>query len=286
MEEYNTVMAEYQTKNIRMDKIYLDNEFNCRGAILPMDVVDLAKDIEINGLQFPIAVQPASDVSDKEVPDGKLFRIVAGHRRFIAYTVNKQTEIPAMVKTGLSELRARLINLNENLKRSDLNILQEAGAVNNLRTYGMTQENIAIELGKSRTWVQIRLHLLRLPVDIQAEAAAGCLNQGQIRDLFSLDSNEQRYAAVRKIKDARLRGESSVSVGKTAKEDPFKKKRQSKSSVQDMIDHMGNSVGFGLHTRVLAWANGAINSAELFCDIKMYAAEHDLVYDSPLDSLV
>ncbi len=274
-------MDEYKVSNLAMSDIYLDNEFNCRGAILPIDVVDLAKDIAINGLQFPIAVQPVADV-ENSLPAGKLFRIVAGHRRFVAFKVNNEQFIPAMIKSNLSELRARLVNLSENLKRQDLNILQEAGAVNGLQLLGMTQEAIARELGMSRTWVQIRLHLLRLPKDIQAEAASGCLNQDQIRSLFSLKDNDRRYAAIRTIKNARLRGEKGISISKTATEDPFKKKRQPKHVVQDMIDHMAKSIGYGLHTRVLAWTNGVINSAELFYDIKAYAEDHSIEYDCPI----
>lgn len=273
-------MNDYTVHNVALDDIHLDNGFNCRGVILPMDVVDLAKDIKINGLQFPIAIQPAHDVKDG-LPDGKMYRIVAGHRRFMALKINDESHIPAMIKSGLTELRARLVNLSENLKRAALNIVQEAGAVNSLRSLGMTQENIAEALGMSRTWVQIRLHLLKLPEDIQAEAAAGFLNQYQIRELYSLDTNEQRYVAVRKIKDARQRGERGVSVGKTAKEDPYKKRRQPKNCIQDMMDHLGNTVGFGLHTRALAWANGDINSAELFFDIKSYAEENNLEYLIP-----
>lgn len=276
-------MDKYQVSNLAMSDIHLDDEFNCRGAILPMDVVDLAKDIKINGLQFPIAVQPIKDV-EGGLPEGKSFRIVAGHRRFVAFRVNGEHFIPAMIKSDLSELRARLVNLSENLKRENLNILQEASAVQGLRALGMTQEAIATELGTSRTWVQIRLHLLRLPEDIQAEAAAGCLNQDQIRSLFSLKDDDRRYEAVRKIKNARLRGEKGISVGKTTKEDPFKKKRQSKQSVQDMMDHMANSIGYGLHTRVLAWANGMISGAELFFDIKMYAKDNNIEYDCPIKS--
>lgn len=274
-------MDEYKVHSVALADIYLDNDFNCRGTILPMDVVDLAKDIKINGLQFPIAIQPASDV-EGGLPEGKTYRIVAGHRRFLALKINNESHIPVMIKSGLTELRARLINLSENLKRAALNIVQEAGAVNSLRSLGMTQEEIALELGMSRTWVQIRLHLLRLPADIQAEAASGGLNQFQIRELYALDNNEQRYSAVRKIKDALLRGNRGISVGKTAKEDPFKKRRQPKNCVQDMMDHMGNTIGFGLHTRVLAWTNGIINSAELFYDIKIYAEENNLEYTVPL----
>ena len=249
-----------------------------------MDVVDLAKDIEANGLQFPIAVQPASDVEDG-LPEGFDFRIVAGHRRFVAFRVLKRRSIPSMIKCELSELQARLVNLNENLKRKDLNILQEAKAVKQLRSYGMTQEAIAAELGNSRTWVQVRFHLLDLPADIQEEAAAGLLNQYQIRQIHGLDTKEVQYEAVRKIKTARLNGERNIDVGKKPTESPFRKKRQSKTAVQEMMEHMSNTVGYGLHTRVLAWANGEINTAELFFDIRRHAESQGIDYKIPINGV-
>lgn len=273
--------SDYEVKSIPLDKIYSDSDFNCRGMILPMDVVDLAKDIEANGLQFPIAVQPKEDVKDG-LPEGFDYRIIAGHRRFVAFKVLKSISIPVMIKHGLDEVKARLINLNENLKRKDLNILQEAKAVKRLRDFGMTQEAIAIELGNSRTWVQVRFHLLDLPQDIQEEAAAGLLNQYQIRQIHSLDSKESQYEAVRKIKTARLNGEKNIDVGKKPVDSPFKKKRQSKTAIQDMMNHIGETIGYGLHTRVLAWSNGEINTAELFFDIKRYAKSQGVYYKIPL----
>ncbi len=278
-------MKNYEVKEIEIDKIYNDNEFNCRGQILPMDIVDLAKDIEQNGLQFPIAVQPASDVKDG-VPEGFDFRIVAGHRRFVAHRVLKRETIPAMIKIGLDEVQARLVNLSENLKRKELNILQEARAVNRLKEYGMTQEAIGIELGMSRTWVQVRFHLLDLPDDIQEEAAAGILNQYQIRQIYTLDSTDKQYEAVRKIKTARLHGEKNIDIGKKPQEDPFKKKRQSKMAVQEMMNHMAKTIGYGLHTRVLAWANGEINSAEIFFDIRRFAKDRNIDYKVPIQGVI
>ncbi len=271
----------YDVQEIELTRIYNDSKFNCRGAILPMDVVDLAKDIEANGLQFPIAVQPAKDV-DGGLIDGYDFRIVAGHRRYIAFKVLKQNTIPAMIKVGYTELQARLVNLSENLKRKELNILQEARAVKRLKDFGMIQETIATTLGMSRGWVQVRFKLLDLPKEIQEVAAIGVLNQYQIRQISDLKEPKRQYEAVRRIKNARLSGERNVDVGKKPQEDPFKKKRQSKGSVQDMIDHMVKTVGYGLHTRVLAWANGEINSAELFFDIRSFAKDNDIEYTVPI----
>jgi len=273
----------YEVKEIPLDRILSDDVFNCRGKIYPMDVVDLVKDIESHGLQFPIAVQPACDVN-KDIGDHD-YRIVAGHRRFASFAVMQKETIPVMVKRGLSEAEARLLNLGENLKRENLNLLQEAKAIQRLKFLGMTRREVGESLGVSTSWVQVRYNLLDLPESIQDEAAAGLLNQQQIKQIYGLRTPDKQYEAVKKIKNARLRGEQGISVAKEPKLDPFKKKRQSKNTVQDMINHMQMTVGFGLWTRALAWANGEINSAELYFDIKRVAEEKGIPYIVPIEGV-
>ena len=273
--------SQYQVTELPIAKILSDSDFNCRGTILPMDVIDLVRDIEQHGLQFPIAVQPIAD-ADVKVPSDYDYRIIAGHRRFVAFRIMKRTKIPAMIKRGLSEIDARLLNLGENLKRMDLNLLQEARAISRLRDLGLNRRQTGEVLGVSTSWVQVRFNLLDLPDEIQQEAAAGLLNQQQIKQIYGLKDITRQYDAVKKIKNARLKGEQGISVGKTAAQDPFKKKRQAKNNIQDMIGHMSNTIGFGLHTRGLAWCNGEISSAELFFDIKRYAEEKGIVYKVPI----
>jgi ParB family transcriptional regulator, chromosome partitioning protein len=268
-------MTDYEVKEVPLTKVFSDEDFNCRGVIPLIDVSDLAKDIDKNGLQFPITVQPYLDSDDYD------YRIIAGHRRFAAFRVLKRETIPVMIRDGLSELQARLLNLTENLKRKDLNILQEAQAVIRLRELGLTQEAIASELTMSRTWVRVRLCLLDLPKEIQEEAAAGLLNQYQIQQLHSMGSAEEQYEAVKRIKTARINGEKSVDVGKKSAEKPFVKKRQPKTAVQEMIEHIGQSLGFSLTTRALAWANGEISSAELYFDIRREAQDKGIDYTIP-----
>jgi ParB/RepB/Spo0J family partition protein len=279
--DFTKTITEYSVLHLDVNKIYSDGEFNCRGSILPMDIVDLVQDIERNGLQFPIAVQPRQDVTT-ELPEGFDFRIIAGHRRFAAFQLMKKAEIPAMVKVGLSEVQARLVNLGENLKRKALNILQEAISIKRLRDLGLNRRQVSEELGVSVSWVQVRFNLLDLPDEVQQEAAAGILNQYQVKEIFSLPTTEQQFEAVKKIKDAKLRGERGVSVGKTPLTDPNKKKRHAKNVVQEMMTHMGQTIGFGLHTRALAWANGEISSTELFLDIAAYAKEKGVDYEIPV----
>lgn len=279
--EHSAAITEYSVLHVDMDKIYSDGDFNCRGAILPMDIIDLAQDIEQRELQFPIAVQPACDVKSG-LPEGHDFRIVAGHRRFEAFRILKREDIPVMIKVGLDEVQARLLNLGENLKRKALNILQEANAIKRLRDLGLNRRMVSEELGVSTSWVQVRFNLLDLPPEIQEEAAAGLLNQYQIKEIFGLGTMDEKFEAVRKIKDARVRGEKGISVGKSPINDPHTKRRQPKNVVQEMIDHMGQTVGFGLHTRALAWANGEISSADLFTNIAHYADMNQLDYEIPI----
>lgn len=269
----------YEVKYIPISEIYNDSEFNCRGNILPIDVVDLARDIETNGLQFPIAIQPASEVSS--IPQGFKYRIIAGHRRFVSFQVLRKETIPAMIKKDLTEIQARLINLSENLKRLDLNLLQEAKAVQKLRLLGLVQEDIATQLGVSRGWVQIRLLVLQLPNDIQEEVAAGIINQTQVRQLVELKKPERMYEAVRKIKKAYSKGIKGLSVENKPQDNPNSKKRQSKATVNELIHYLSTTIGYGLHTRVLAWANGEISMTELYEDINKYAKEHNINYSIP-----
>lgn len=274
------VITDYTVLSIPMGVIWSDNDFNCRGQIIPLDVVDLVKDIQQYGLQFPIAVQPIGSIEG--APEDAKYRIIAGHRRFSAFKVIGKEAIPAMIKIGLGEVQARLVNLGENLKRQNLNILQEAKAIKRLRSLGMNRRQVSEELGVSSSWVQVRFNLLDLPEEIQHEAAAGLLNQYQVKELFSLPNKEAQFEAVKKIKNARLRGEKGISVAKPPKEDPFKKKRRQKNVVQEMIEHMGTTIGYGLHTRTLAWANGEISSAELYMDIKRYGDAHNIDYTIPI----
>jgi ParB-like chromosome segregation protein Spo0J len=186
-----------------------------------------------------------------------------------------------MIRRGLNELQARILNLGENVKRENLNLLQEAKALEKLKELGLTQEGIALELGASRSWVQVRVNLLSLPEAIQNEAAAGMLNQNQIKQIYSLKTPERQYEAVRKIKNSLASGIRGIDVGKQATEKPTQKKRQSKFSLQEMTAYIGKNIGYGLTTRALAWANGEISTIDLHIDIKTEMESQGKVYVSP-----
>ena len=263
--------------------------FNSRGEkVRPLDVVDLAKDIEINGLLQPVVIAPYEEHDALRM--GKKYRLILGYRRFAAYhlVLNKDT-IPAVVKDHpIDEKRARLMNLSENLKRKNLNILQEAKAVEQLYKLGLSVDNVGKQLGMSYGWTQIRHMLMCLPVDIQQEAAIGVINQTQIRKLFTIQKDsgvDMMYNAVKTIKTAKARGEKVVNLDdKFVSPQTQRKTRTHRTRLQifDMMNHIQETIGNGLFTRCMAWAAGEVNDDELFDDLKDYAMEHDMTYSKPI----
>ncbi len=262
---------QYQTIMIPLSEVFSDDEFNCRGPIAPIDVAELAQDILLNGLQFPITVQPSEDV-EYEIPCP--WRIIAGHRRFKAFEVLVRDskdfmEVPAMIRKGLSEIQARVLNLGENIKRKDLNILQEARAIEKLYEAGVPRDHVAKLLSKSSGWVQNRYALLALPEDIQEECANGMINQQQIKQLYSLRHDPlKQYEAVRMIKEAKARGQTIKHVGKRKKQPTNTKKARHRNECFDMIEHVVKAEGYGTTTRALAWASGEITTEEFFETLK------------------
>jgi ParB-like chromosome segregation protein Spo0J len=177
-------------------------------------------------------------------------------------------DIECIVRGPIDDIEAKVLNLAENLDRKDLNILQEAKAIESLEHLGLNRDEIAQKTGQSHGWVQVRLYLLQLPPDVQKEAASGILGQHHVRDLYSMRNNQaEMYEAVRKIKDAKLRGQSIQRV-RPKTESPDKKRQRDSAEVYKLICHILENVGPCLATRALAWRNGEITDLDMFQSIK------------------
>lgn len=143
---------------------------------------ELADSISEHGLLQPILVRP--------MPDGG-YRIVAGERRWRACRMAGLSEIPAVIRE-LSELESAQIALVENLQREDLNPLEEAEGYGVLiETYGMTQEEAAKTVGKSRPAVANALRLLSLPESVKTLLREGKLSAGHARALLTIEDASQ-----------------------------------------------------------------------------------------------
>ncbi len=248
-------------ERLKVSEIFADHAFNCRGRIAPIEVVDLAKSIEQHELLEPITVQPWDKTP------GKKYRIVMGHRRFLAHQVLQREEIRCFVKSGLSETDARTLNLIENISRSDLNLLQEAKALEYYKQIGLTMDETAAITNQSKGWVQTRYMVLEFPEDIQMEIAAGFLNQTQIRDISGL-SRERQYEAIKDIKMRREKGDKSPVKYNPPKKKGTTKRPRSKVEMIEMLGMVMDSVGPCFGTRCLAWTCGEISDFDFQIEIK------------------
>lgn len=271
-----------EIKDLLIEEIFEDVNLNCRGAIIPLDVVDLARSIERNGLLQPITVQP---FTSKDNPKIK-YRIIVGHRRFTAFQVLKRNTIPAIVKVGLSEVQARILNFQENLERKNLNIMQEALTISKFKDAGYTMKEVGNLLNVSMGWVQIRYNLLSLEPKIQEAAAAGFLTQNHIKDLYSMPNSEARFEAVKRIKESKLKGEKKSIEIKKKKYNPLVRRARDRAAIYDMTGFILDTLGESLATKALGWAAGELSDLELYRDMKIEAEKLGKLFIVPSERTI
>jgi len=271
---------EIKVSYIDAKEIHEDNEFNCRGKVTPIDVHDLITSIRERGLDSPIIVREY-DTTRREAT-GHRYGLVAGYRRLCAMKSLDMTSIPCIIRHDISDTEARIINLQENLIRKDLNILQEAKAIEKLKIAGYTQQEVADQLHKSTGWVQIRFKLLSFPEDIQQECAKGIIGQSHINAIATLPK-EKQYEAVQRIKKKRLSGEKGLIVPRPVAQNS--RRARNRHEMVNMLDHIYENLGASFTTRTLAWCVGNISSAELFRDIKEECRKEGKSYIIPEEEL-
>lgn len=143
---------------------------------------ELAASVKTHGVLQPILVTKQDN----------RYVIIAGERRWRAAQRAGLPTVPAIVR-DVSNLQALEFALIENLQREDLNPIEEARAYQVLADdFGLSQEQIAERVNKSRPAVANALRLLNLPPDIQADIEAGLLSAGHARALLALPSEEEQ----------------------------------------------------------------------------------------------
>lgn len=145
---------------------------------------ELADSIRVSGLLQPIMVRPVRDSEERE------YELVAGERRLRAGKLAGLEEVPAIVRE-LSDDESLVFALIENLQREDLNAIEEAQGLASLRDQlGLSQEELADKVGKSRPAVANSLRLLQLPEIIQEDLQSGALTAGHGRALLAVDDDK------------------------------------------------------------------------------------------------
>ena len=150
----------------------------------------LSESISIHGVIQPLTV--------RELSSG-YYQIIAGERRWRAARQAGLSEVPAVVIEA-DDKKAMELALIENLQRQDLNPVEEALGYQSLMSdYGLTQEETASRVGKSRPAVANALRLLNLSSEVLEKVRSGELSAGHARAILSLKSEKQQIDAMKKI---------------------------------------------------------------------------------------
>lgn len=204
------------------------------------DLRELAASIREHGIIQPLIIT--------HEPETDTYTLIAGERRLLAAQLAGLNSVPVLVRDATEQQRLELA-LIENLHRSDLNPLEMAEAYHQLQDgFGLSQEEIAIQVGKSRVAVSNTLRLLNLPKAVRTSLEQGQISEGHARALLGLKNHNtqlavlqiilKRGSTVRQVEELvrQLSGKKSVS--------PPKKRRNAEilALEENLRQHFGTKV--------------------------------------------
>ena len=206
---------------------------------------ELTHSVREFGVFQPIVVREIEPVPEA----GPRYELIMGERRLRASKRAGLDTIPAIVRSTSDEhmLRDALL---ENLHRAQLNPLEEASAYQQLLAdFGITQEQLAERIGRSRPQVSNTIRLLRLPEPVQARVAAGVLTAGHARAILSLDGDVD---AMQRLADKVVNEGLSVRAAEAAaSEEPKRSKPKPRAGgVQAQLGEIAERLGDRFDTRV------------------------------------
>jgi len=233
-----TTETEKDVKKIKITQIE-PNKTQPRTAFDEEKIEELADSIREYGLIQPIVVK---------LNKNGFYTIIAGERRWRACRLAGLKEIPAVIK-DVSEQTEKEITLIENIQREDLNPLEEAAGIKELiDVYGLTQDEVAKKIGRSRPAVANILRLLNLPAEIQQLVKEEKLSQGHARALLAVENKERAQEIAKLIiaHDMSVRQTESYIAGlskvKTVKK-PTKEEMEMKRYIKSLEESLSSELG-------------------------------------------
>lgn len=199
---------------------------------------ELAESIEQHGVLQPLVVRPLANGA---------YQLVAGERRWRAARIAGLTEVPVVIKE-LSDEEVIEIAMIENLQREDLNPLEEAlGYRYMMDELGITQEQAAEKVGKSRPAVANALRLLKLPDEVQEMVKNNLISPGHARALLGFDSEDMIIQTAKLIVKEDLSVREVETMVKNSKKSPKIPKQQKRdkffSEVElALVENLGRKV--------------------------------------------
>lgn len=205
------------------------------------DLAELVHSVKEFGVMQPVVV--------RTMPDGT-YELIMGERRTRASREAGLKTIPAIVRETSDEnlLRDALL---ENLHRSQLNPLEEASAYQQLlEDFGITHEELATQLGRSRPQISNTVRLLKLPIAVQQRVAAGVLSAGHARAILSVETPEAMAKLADKIVNEDLSVRAAEVASKTIGTPAGSKPKPSAGARRAYLDDVASRLGDRLNTRV------------------------------------
>lgn len=180
--------SEMEFRLLPLEKVY-PNPNQPRKIFEKQALEELAQSIRENGVLQPVLVRQI----------GSRFQIVSGERRYRASKMAGMNSIPAVIRR-LDEERTMLAGLIENIQRQDLNPIEEARTLRDiLLNFGLTHDQLAERVGRSRSALTNRLRLLQLPPEVQLMVADGQISSGHAKMLAGLKDPSEIRAWAKKI---------------------------------------------------------------------------------------
>lgn len=167
----------------------LSNPHQPRTEFEEVEILSLAESIQQNGLLQPLSV--------RKLPDG--YELIAGERRLRAARELGLPTVPCIV-FDVSDRTSAILSLVENIQRQNLNFFDEAAAIQRLiASYGMTQEDAAVKLGRAQSTVANKLRLLKISEPHRALILKYGLTERHARALLKLSSLEDRETVLQQV---------------------------------------------------------------------------------------
>ena len=210
------------------------------------ELQELMVSIREIGVLQPIVVRPLTGA----IQGGPQYELIMGERRLRATKALGLPMIPAVVKNTADEAMLRDALL-ENLHRANLNPLEEASAYQQLLAdFGITQDQLAAKIGRSRPQITNTLRLLRLPTGIQNKVAAGVLSAGHARAILSLTDTAAQERLASKIVNEELSVRAAEAAAGQVSTKPPRAVKPAAGGRQGQLDEIAGRLGDRLNTRV------------------------------------
>jgi ParB family chromosome partitioning protein len=215
------------------------NPMQPRTTLAPETLAELATSIKEHGLLQPLIVT-------QQGPER--YQLIAGERRWQAARLAGLAMVPVIVKEATPQQVLELA-LVENIQRADLNPLEEAAAFRQLvEEFGLTQEQVAERVSKSRSAVANTLRLLRLPAEIQQALTDGSIREGHARALLALPTPKAQIVALKTVLDKALNVRQTEELVRRLLAEPPREKP--KKSVNPEIQALEEELRGTLGTKV------------------------------------